>query len=374
MAMPVISADSHVMEPGDLWSERLGQRFGDRAPRVIPNPDRPGCSFVGPGIPPFPAAAVFAIGKSGKELREHLTKGYEACRPSGWDPVERIKDQDIDGIAAEVIYPSLGMALFALPDLELQQACFRLYNDWVAEFAAHDRKRLYAAAVISLADIDEAVRELTRCARLGMRGAMIWAVPPADRPYHSPVYDPFWAAAQDLAMPLSLHVSTQRDQGKGLRLTTENVVMGAMNAVNEVQRTLSSLIVGGVLERFPRLIFVSAENDAGWIPHFMYRLDHMYLKFGTMDDRPAIPMLPSEYVRRQIWAAFLDDPVGPHCWKLFGEDNLMWGSDFPHSDSTWPHSQDVIAKNFAGVPDAVRHKITCTNAARLYGIEVAQGG
>jgi predicted TIM-barrel fold metal-dependent hydrolase len=184
MATPVISADSHVMEPGDLWSKRLDQRFGDRLPRVVPNPDRPGCSFVGPGIPPFPAAAVFAIGKSGKELREHLTKGYEACRPSGWDPVERIKDQDIDGIAAEVIYPSLGMALFALPDLELQQACFRLYNDWVAEFAAHDRKRLYAAAVISLADIDEAVRELTRCARLGMRGAMIWAVPPADRPYH----------------------------------------------------------------------------------------------------------------------------------------------------------------------------------------------
>ncbi len=266
---------------------------------------------------------MFAIGKSGKELREHLTKGYEACRPSGWDPVERIKDQDIDGIAAEVIYPSLGMALFALPDLELQQACFRLYNDWVAEFTAHDRKRLYAAAVISLADIDEAVRELTRCARMGMRGAMIWAVPPADRPYHSPVYDPFWAAAlRPGECRASLHVSTQRDQGKGLRLTTENVVMGEMNAFNEVQRTLSSLIVGGVLARFPRLIFVSAENDAGWIPHFMYRLDHMYLKFGTMDDHPTIPMLPSEYVRRQIWAAFLDDPVGPYCWKLFGEDNL----------------------------------------------------
>jgi uncharacterized protein len=174
-------------------------------------------------------------------------------------------------------------------------------------------------------------------------------------------------------MPLSLHVSTQRDQGTGLRLTTENVVMGAMSAVNEVQRTLSSLIVGGVLERFPRLTIVSAENDAGWIPHFMYRLDHMYLKFGTMDDRPAIPMLPSEYVRRQIWAAFLDDPVGPYCWKLFGEDNLMWGSDFPHSDSTWPHSRDVIAKNFAGVPDPVRNKITCGNAARLYGIEVGPG-
>lgn len=372
MAVPIISADSHVMEPGDLWSERLDRRYGDRAPRVVPNPNGPGCSFVGPGIPPFPAAAVFAIGKSGKELREHLTKGYEACRPSGWDPVERIKDQDLDGIAAEVIYPSLGMALFALPDVELQQACFRLYNDWVAEFASHDRKRLYAAAVISLADIDEAVRELTRCANLGMRGAMIWAVPPADLPYHSSHYDPFWAAAQDVAMPLSLHVSTQRDQGKGLRLTTELVVMGAMNAVTEVQRTLSSLIVGGVLERFPRLTFVSAENDAGWIPHFMYRLDHMYLKFGTMDDRPAIPMLPSEYIRRQIWAAFLDDPVGPYCWKLFGENNLMWGSDFPHSDSTWPHSRNVIAKNFADVPDAVRHKITCRNAARLYRIDLGQ--
>jgi hypothetical protein len=131
----VVSSDSHVVEPAELWTDRLDRRFREQAPKVIKNEGRPGYSFVAPGVVPFPVASISATGRSGDELKEHLKTGYEAARPSGWDPAERIKDQDIDGVRAEVIYTSLGMPLFSLPDTELQRACFGVYNEWLAEFA-----------------------------------------------------------------------------------------------------------------------------------------------------------------------------------------------------------------------------------------------
>ena len=207
-ALRVISADSHMMEPAELWVGRLDRKFRDRAPRVVKNEGKPGYAFVAPGINPFPVAGGFARGLSGKELKEHMAKGYEAARPSGWDPVERIKDQDIDGVEAEVLYTTLGMPLFQLDDAELQRACFRVYNDWVAEFRSCNPKRLHPIALISLEDLTEGIKELERCTQRGLKGAMIWGSPPADRPYSSKEYDPFWQAASELHMPLSLHVIT----------------------------------------------------------------------------------------------------------------------------------------------------------------------
>src|SRR6201981_144898 len=208
----VISADSHMMEPADLWETRLDKKFSDRAPKVVKNESGKGLLFVAPGVRLFPVAGGFGIGKSGEELKEHLKKGYEAARPSGWEPGERIKDQDIDGVQAEVIYTTLGMPLFGLDDDELRRACFGVYNDWVGEFRAYAPKRLHPIALLSLDDIPLAVKELERCAKMGLKGAMIWGVPPEDKPYYNELYDPFWKAASELKMPLSLHVITQRNQ------------------------------------------------------------------------------------------------------------------------------------------------------------------
>ncbi len=375
----VISADSHVMEPADLWHERLDKKFRDQAPRVVKNENRPGFLFTAPGMTPFPAAGGFAIGKSGDELKEHLTKGYEAARPSGWDPAERLKDQDVDGVEAEVLYTTLGMPLFRLKDPDLQRACFKVYNDWLAELCGYNPKRLTGLALISLGDISDGVKELERSAKAGLRGAMIWGSPPDDRPYGNKMYDPFWQAASELRMPLHLHTGTGNgpesrrdvDPVTGLIKSTNtgSVMESYGNMVQEVQRSLNSLIFGGVLERFPRLRLVSAESDVGWIPHFMYRLDHAYEKFSKLVPDP-IPLRPSEYIRRQVWATFQDDPVGPAAYKLFGADNYMWASDFPHADSTWPHSRDVIARDFDGVPEDVTRKIVFENCVKLYHMDI----
>src|SRR5271157_4043675 len=151
-SLKVVSADSHMTEPADLWVTRLDKKYRDNAPRVIKSEKTTGPAylFVGPGIHPLAVAAAFAAGKSGRELREHMNHGYEAARPSGWDPVERLKDQDLDGVAAEVLYSTLGIALLSMTDTELQQACMRVYNDWLAEFCAHSPSRLVGAGLYSL--------------------------------------------------------------------------------------------------------------------------------------------------------------------------------------------------------------------------------
>lgn len=376
----VISADSHMMEPADLWVERVDNRFKERAPRVIKGEGAVGYVFVAPDLPPFPVATGFAAGRGGQELKEFIIRatfdeGYKAARPSGWDPVERIKDQEVDGVEAEVLYTTLGMPLFGLHDAELQRECFKVYNDWVAEFASHNPKRLHAIALISLEDVGAGAKELERAAKLGLKGAMIWGAPPREKPYHLKDYDPFWAVAQDLEMPLSLHVITgkrpprTKEEKEKVRSRDPSFLRSYMNLIHEVQRTLTDIVCSGVLMRFPRLRVVSAENDSGWVAHYMYRMDHAFEKFGALMAEP-LDMKPSEYVRRNVWVTFQDDPVGPMLYQYFGEDNFMWASDFPHTDSTWPNSLKVIEQEFRGVPEGVKRKIICDNAAKLYHIDL----
>jgi len=377
----MISADSHFIEPPDLWTSRIDKKYADRAPRVVNN--EKGALFLAPGMRPFAVGGAFSHGASGQELKEFATKTYESARPSGWDPAERIKDQEVDGVEAEVLYTTLGMSMFSLLDIELQQACFRVYNDWAAQFCSYNPRRLTAVALISLEEVDEGIRELRRCAKMGLKGAMICGSPSTDRPYQSPAYDPFWTVAQELEAPISLHLVTGRKvprkpqdsaAAKSLSADQEPKVLSKgfsrsyMTALHEIQCTFIDLILGGVLERFPRLKLVSAENDTGWLPHFLYRLDHAVEKFGPMSEQAPLSLKPSEYASRQLWATFQDDPVGPTTYKFFGEDRYMWASDFPHSDCTWPHSREVVERDFAEVPAEVKHKIVYDNAAKLYGI------
>lgn len=377
-ALRVISADSHVIEPGDLWTRRLDRSYADRAPRVGTNPIGPGYWLMAPGINPFPLGPNIATGKSGTELSDHLDKGYEGARSSGWDPVERIKDQEIDGVEAEVLYTTLGMPLFALPDVELQRACFAVYNDWLAEFCSHSPRRLIGSALIALHDVRDAVAELERCRKSGLRAAMISAAAPDDRPYSSRDYDPFWQAAADLEMPLSLHIITARGQSAGviaadIAARAERDALGMtylsryMFYPADIQVSLFTIVMGGVLQRFPKLRIVSAESDIGWLPHFIFRLDLGYDKFSGVK-MTRLDLKPSDYLKRQMFATFQDDPVGAAAYRFFGADNYMWASDFPHSDSTWPHSREVIKKDFAEVPEDVTKKIVFENAARLYHI------
>ena len=360
----IVSADSHMTEPGNLWVERLDVKYRDSAPRVVKNEkDRgPAYLFVGPQMHPLAVAGLFSAGKKGEALREHMKHGYEAARPGGWDPVERLKDQDLDGVAAEVLYSSMGIALFGMKEVELQLACIKVYNDWLAEFCKHDPQRLVGIGLYSLDALPD-VSEIERCARAGLKGILILASDTFETPYSDARFDPLWRICSDLNLPVSLHKPLVSGMSSTAAMPTPADLQ--IYVIHIVEQCMTRLVYGGVLERFPKLKIVSAENDVGWVPNWVHRLDHVY---SMMPMRDKVPLLPSEYVRRHVWATFQDDPLGPATWKFFGADNYMWASDFPHTDSTFPNSRRVITENFAGVPDDIRGKIVCENANRLYSL------
>lgn len=367
MSYTIISADSHMCEPPHLWVERIDRRFRDRAPRIVKDPDgKRGSFFVCDNLPPLRVSGAFAAGRTFDKA--FMEAGMEDALPGGWDPAARVKDMEADGVAAEVLYTTCAFVLFWLEDAEFQEACFRVYNDWLAEFCRYDPQRFAGLGLVSLFDVERGRRELERCHKMGLRGAMIWASPPEHQPYSSPAYDPFWATAQELNMPLSLHLLTGR--GKDSRQDESDLAELYVRMVfrpNEVQRTFLTLIFSGVLERFPRLKVVSAEADIAWVPHLFERADKYFRRFKQAYG-VSLSLTPSEYFRRQLYATFIDDPMGLKTYHLIGgAENFMWSTDYPHQASTFPHTREIFARAFQGIPEADTRKIVCENAARLYG-------
>jgi predicted TIM-barrel fold metal-dependent hydrolase len=373
--LQLISSDSHVSEPPDLWVERLDIKYRDRAPRLVLNPEgQEGAYFIYEGYPPHNLAIGLGAGRTPEELAAFLKTGtYADARPGGWDPAQRLPDMELDGVEAEVLYTTLGFRLFWLKDAGLQRACFHVYNDWLAAYCSYAPRRLKGLALISLYDPKAGAQELERCARLGLKGAMIWCSPPADQPYSSEIYDPFWAAAQDLDMPVSLHAITGMER-ISWEYGAEKRALRQTVTPHEIEESFSILILSGVLERFPRLKIVSAENNCGWLPYYLQRMDRGFARFGpsgTVTPWPTkLTLKPSEYFRRQMYCTFIDDSFGVASRHWIGVDNIMWSSDYPHTASTWPHSRDIIARDFKDVSEVEKRKIVRENAAQLYGFDL----
>jgi predicted TIM-barrel fold metal-dependent hydrolase len=365
----LISADSHVSEPTDLWVERVEKRYRDRAPRLVENPKDPqGAYFYYENCPLHPIGIGLGAGKSPEELAQFLTRGtYADARPGGWDPAERLKDNELDGVEADVLYTTLGFRIFWLKDAGLQQDCFRVYNDWLAAYCSYAPKQMAGLAMICLYDPKAGAQELERCAKLGLKGAMIWCSPPPEQPYSSTMYDPFWAAAQEMRMPVSLHSVT--GMGRESQWDVGDRYMRATILSHEVERSFSVLIFSGVLDRFPELQVVSAENNCGWLPYYLQRMDRTFER-GRYAAGFKIQLKPSEYFRRQMHCTYIDDYVGVANRHFVGVDRMMWSSDYPHQASSWPHSQDVVARDFKDASPEDRFKITRGNVAKLYGLSV----
>ena len=367
-AETIISADSHVFEPINLWQERLDKKYRERGPRFVPNyQDKPGTWFVCEGTVPRSVASIAAVGVPKAELAKFNNAHYKDLRPGGYDPAERLKDQDIDGVSAEVLYATYAMNLYAIQDPELQQAVFNAYNDWMVELVSHAPQRLVGLALISVHDVGQAVQELQRWAKRGLRGAMIAAVPPEGTEYSHALYDPFWAAAEELRLPISIHTltSNRRPNNRFVRGTAA----GYPESPIEVMLTLGEILTSTLLDRHPHLKLVLAEADTGWLPWMLARLDRGHERYARQNNVKT-ELIPSAYFHRNFMAAFIMDRVGVFTREFTGVDNLMWSSDYPHTDSTWPRSRESIERDFAGVSAADRVKMTCTNAAKLYGFKV----
>ena len=363
MSYPVISADSHITEHPDTYTAHIDRAFRDRAPRIVSTSDR-GDVFVIDGMDrPIALGLVAAAGKKPEEITEAGVK-FEDLHRGGWDPVARLLDQDRDGVAAEIIYPTVGMMLCNHPDFDYKKACFDAYNRWIAEYCASKPDRLLGCGQTAMRTAAEGVEDIKNIKALGLRGVMMTG-DPAQEDYDSPIYDPVWETAVDQGLPLSFHILTSRGTSKhrGPRINS------FMSIIRGNQDILGTMIFGGVFERHPQLKIVCVEADAGWVPHYMYRMDHAWERHRYWLPAGTLTRLPSEYFREHVYTTFQDDWVAFRVTDLCNVRRLMWANDFPHSDSTWPHSQDVLAKQTAHLTQSDKDLILHDNVAELYGLE-----
>ncbi len=342
----LISADSHIVEEPDFWVNRLPAHLREQAP------------------PPYTG------------VNRRATKGL-GDYVGGLDPTKRIAEMAVDGVSAEVLYPTAGLFVYNQTDVALQQACFIAYNDWIIEYcrAATEPERLVGLGMISLYDIDHAVRELERCRKNGLRGAMIWQTPPASLSFTSQHYERFWEAAQAIEMPVSMHSLTgfgwARGGGAGVREMPEieRIRGNCVNIPAEAGNAVLDLIVSGVNRRYPRLQFVMVESEIGWLPFFLDKLDFRFKRVPAGTEI-AIDRPPSEYFNESWFATFFNDPVGTRYLSWWGQENCMWSSDFPHNNSTWPHSREVIQRDLGHLSAEARQRITHGNVAALYHLDI----
>ena len=359
----MISCDTHAVEPVDLLAKRVDSRFHDRLPRV--QVDEKGSKWhIVEGMEP----ARWIM-----DNEDLFGEDRERNAVSG-DPEERLLHQERDGVDGEVIYPNKFSVIFATRDPDFAFAQARAYNDWAWETYGPHVHRLSPMAVIPTMDIDLAIDEIERIRRMGYRGVTIPVRPiygstsARDAPYNRPEYDRLWACLQDSGLPVTAHVGTGKDprttRGRGGAVT--NYVAHALAPSVEFMSLLCS---SGALERFPGLRVVSVESGVGWFPWCGQAMDEAYKKHH-MWSFPKLRQLPSDYLKTQCYATFMEDPVGLSLAEEFGyTDSMLWSNDYPHQEGSWPHSAEAIERQMGHLSEGTRLKILGETGKRLFGFD-----
>lgn len=361
----LVSADSHVLEPPDMWLKRIDRRFLDRAPRIVHEADSDYFVCASAETPKVGIGTSSSAEKKPEEIS--LAERWENVLPGGYDPFARVTDMERDGIEAEILYTTFGLFLFAIEDLDLQFACFQAFNDWVSNYCASSPKRLFGVAMIPTEPVRRATAEMERCAKAGLRAAMISVSQAPGKSYDHPMYDALWSASEDLRMPISLHLAGSRKSFA----QTGNVLVDFSLGFTPAMYSVALMIFSGVFDRHRRLRVVTVENDAGWAAMMLERMDFRYQRdrfWAGPSNGITSGRLPSDQFREHLYCTFMRDHTAVRNRDYIGRNNIMWGSDYPHQDSSFPNSVSIVSEHFAGVPLDDQRRIARGNAISLYNL------
>ena len=361
--LPLISADSHVEEPSSLWRENLPASMIEKLPPELGSDSRE-----------YNAATQFAqrIGIDDPEEAKAVTAAAEAAGANSVDALRaltvdldrRFQVMREDGISGECIYPTIGLYVWNIEDREVGEACCRVYNDWIHDRLESRSPRFRCAAMIPTWDVEAAVREVERIAKLGLAAAMIPVVGTPE--YNHPGWKPLWRAVEEAGLPVVMHQGTGHDmlfyRGPG------SAVSNLLATQSMAPRAVSLLATSGVLAEFPDLHFVFVETNAGWLSWVMNTVDYYYGAFQEYEGwvRPILPEKPSFYMARQIHSTFQVDPVAVANVATTGTAPLLWGSDFPHAEGTYPSSRQTVVELFRDVDVTAVADMVGETAARLF--------
>jgi predicted TIM-barrel fold metal-dependent hydrolase len=367
-AYRLIDADCHTLEPAHIWREWLPRPFHDRAPQLVKDEEGGDAWSFGAGKP---LMYIGLVATPGLRFEEIKWRGYtyDRIRKGCWDGKARLEDMDQDGVDAEFLFPSQRTMYHFMgnPDVEFHRAGVRAYNDWLHdEFCANAPLRLFGLAQMPNLGVEEAIAELRRCKDKGMRGAILTAWPNGGDTLGSED-DRFFAAAEELEMPISIHIRIVLPSRKATGAlegpaAIANMALAGMSLFPEV---MCEIIMGGVHDRFPRLTFLGVETDVGWIPAALEQLDEFYWR-NRAHTGIAIRRLPSEYFHDHWCCTFIHDRHGVRNRYEVGVRNMAWSTDYPHHGNDWPYSRKVVGELLADVPAPERYDICAGNMVRIY--------
>ena len=379
----LISADSHVVESPDLWKKWLQPEFLDRAPKLVKDSAGGDAWQYRPGTPPVPLGLVTTYPGRTYEAFKWEGARYDTVNAGAWHGETRLKEQVVDGVDAEVLYPSQRtMRHYMLDDdNDFHKAGIQAYNNWMAkEFMAADPKRLIGLAQIPNLGVEEAIAEMRRAKQMGKRGVILstW---PAGGVSISKEDDAFWKEAIALGMPCSIHLGTvSKAAAKGATTSTgkfeptglltagqKTVASYSTAGMDSMPPIITETIMSGLFDRFPSLLFISVEAGAGWVPFLLEQMDDRWWR-NRHWAQVELEMLPSEYFKRNWRLTFVQDFYGVRNRHDVGIDNMMLSTDYPHHICDWPYSRKIANEMFAGVPEDERWKICVGNAAKVYGL------
>ena len=382
----VVDTDTHIIEPYDLWTSRVSvKKWGDLVPHVKwDEENQEDAWFFGKDRTGAAAGAAMA---GWHEYPPKRPQKLEQVDPALYDAGPRLKKMDEYGIYAQILYPNVagfGAGKYlTLSDPELMLECVKAYNDWLTEWSSADPKRLIPQMAMPFWDIDASIKEMERCAKMGHKGIVM-----CGEPAHfglpkltAPEWDSFWAAAQDMELPINFHVGTGdmfyfEMMHERVKPHAHFASMGALFSLDN-GAIISQIICGGVCHRFPKLNFVSVESGVGWLPYLLASLDYQWKNCGVALENPEYDLLPSEYFARQVYGSFWFERESVKATiDILGPDNILYETDYPHPTSMSPgpatsaiRPDDYIEQVFEGVDEDATRKILHDNAARIYHLD-----
>ena len=383
MQYKVISADSHIVEPPHLWSKWLAPEFQKFAPKLVKDPDGGDAWQYGEGIPPAPIGLVGV--KRGRKYEDADYKWtglkIDQMNQGCFFGEPRLKEMAEDGVDAEVLYsPVRAAAHFMAPgNDEIALAGVQAYNNWLYdEFCAADHKRLIGLGLMPNIGIAGAVKELERVKAKGMKGCTIMAWPSGGDNI-SPADDEFWAAAERLNIPVSIHIRLSGKEGVKAMTGGGGIISKVANPIHPLvtmsctafqdsPKLVAQLIFAGVFDRFPKLQFILGETNIGWVPVFKELMDDHYLRDRHWS-KCNLQRMPSTYWNSNFAATFIIDKFGVKNRADIGVNTICWSTDYPHHRCDWLESQRIITEHMQGVNDTERAAMLAGNAVRIYHLD-----
>jgi predicted TIM-barrel fold metal-dependent hydrolase len=376
---PVLDADAHVNEPPDLWQSSVPEKWRERAPRCVRTDAGDVWEFDG-GREKWPVGLTATAGLSYFQYAP-VGQTYERMRPGSFDPEARLRDMDADGIWAQVLYPSVTLkgAKVYSAERELQLACVRAYNEWIASFCAGSGGRLVPQAIVPTTGVEDAVAELEWALKNGHKGVVISSFPNGSLHPRSGD-EPFWARAEEARFPIAVHIGSfvrtrppgSGDKGSAWAPSLAFVARAAWTkAGGQTLDVVCDLLFSGLFERFPQLRIVLVESNIGWIPTLLEQSDDMFRRYRWWTGAwQQMSELPSTIFHRNFWATFMVDRAGVELRHRLNGEHILWSTDYPHSGTDWPNSSVSIESLFRGLPRDEVKRFLHDNCRRLYGLDV----